>query len=50
MPRHPSIAPAIQGMTGSVYSALAGRIASLEGDVYSLHVGDTWMSPPVGMR
>ena len=50
MPRHPSIAPAIQGMTGSVYSALAGRIASLEGEVYSLHVGDTWMSPPVGLR
>lgn len=50
MPRHPSIAPAIQGMAGSVYSALADQIASLQGEVYSLHVGDTWMSPPDGLR
>jgi N-succinyldiaminopimelate aminotransferase len=30
---------------GSVYSTLASRIAHLQGEVYPLHIGDTWMDP-----
>ncbi len=37
-------------MSGSVYSALAERLKQLEGEVYPLHVGDTWMEPPEGCR
>jgi aspartate aminotransferase len=37
-------------MPGSVYSALAGRLAKVSGPVYPLHVGDTWMEPAVGCR
>lgn len=35
---------------GSVYSALAHRLAAYEGEVYPLHIGDTWMEPAVGCR
>ncbi len=35
---------------GAVYSALAHRLASFPGEVYPLHVGDTWMEPPEGCR
>jgi N-succinyldiaminopimelate aminotransferase len=37
-------------MPGSVYSALAHRLARTSGPVYPLHVGDTWMAPPAGCR
>jgi len=37
-------------MPGSVYSSLAGRLAHYEGQVYPLHVGDTWMEPAAGCR
>jgi len=33
-----------------VYSALAHRLAAHQGEVYPLHVGDTWMEPPAGCR
>jgi N-succinyldiaminopimelate aminotransferase len=37
-------------MPGSVYSRLARRLATHEGTVYPLHVGDTWLEPAVGCR
>ena len=42
--------PSITGLQGSVYSKLAHRLASYEGEVYPLHVGDTWMDPAPGLR
>jgi len=42
--------PSITGLGGSVYSALAHRLAAHEGEVYPLHVGDTWMDPAEGLR
>jgi N-succinyldiaminopimelate aminotransferase len=45
MPRHPDLDPVVHQLGGSVFSALAPLIASLEGEVYPLHLGDTWMEP-----
>jgi aspartate/methionine/tyrosine aminotransferase len=50
MPRHPHYSPSVQHIAGSVYSALAHRLASHKGEVYPLHVGDTWMEPAEGAR
>ncbi len=50
MPRHPKVAPAVAGIGGSVYSALAHRMATFQGEVYPLHVGDTWLEPAEGCR
>ena len=50
MPRHPSFSPAIRAMPGSVYSALAHRLASHDGETYPFHVGDTWLLPAEGCR
>lgn len=50
MPRHPAVAPTIAGMQGGVFSRLAHRILGLKGEIYPLHVGDTWMDPAVGAR
>lgn len=50
MPRHPTHAPSISGLSGSVYSALAERLSRQVGEVYPLQVGDTWMEPPEGCR
>jgi aspartate/methionine/tyrosine aminotransferase len=50
MPRHPRFSPSVAGISGAVYSALAHRLASFKGEVYPLHVGDTWMEPPAGCR
>ncbi len=50
MPRHPDIAPSIAAIPGSVYSALAHRLASHPGEVFPFHVGDTWMEPAEGCR
>jgi aspartate/methionine/tyrosine aminotransferase len=50
MPRHPGFSPSVHGIAGSVYSALAHRLATYQGEVYPLHVGDTWMEPPEGCR
>jgi len=50
MPAFPHVTPAVQGMTGSVFSALAHRLRQYQGPVYPLHVGDTWMAPAVGCR
>jgi N-succinyldiaminopimelate aminotransferase len=45
MPRFPTTDPVIDQLPGSVFTALAPRIASLEGEVYPLHAGDTWLEP-----
>jgi N-succinyldiaminopimelate aminotransferase len=50
MPRHPRFSPSVEDISGAVYSALAHRLASFQGEVYPLHVGDTWMEPPEGCR
>jgi len=50
MPRHPHVSPSVDDISGAVYSALAHRLASYPGEVYPLHVGDTWMEPPEGCR
>lgn len=48
MPRH--FSPAVHDIAGSVYSALAHKLATYRGEVYPLHVGDTWMEPAEGCR
>ena len=50
MPRHPEVAPSVAAIPGSVYSRLANRLAQFDGEVYPLHVGDTWMEPAEGCR
>ena len=50
VPRPPAVAPAIAALRGGVFSRLAHRIARLEGEVYPLHVGDTWLEPLAGGR
>ena len=50
MPRHPDVASTIEAIGSSVYSALAHRLATYQGEVYPLHVGDTWLEPAVGSR
>ncbi|MFY9821044.1 MAG: pyridoxal phosphate-dependent aminotransferase [Thermoanaerobaculia bacterium] len=50
MPRHPGFSPSVLDIAGAVYSALAHRLATYRGEVYPLHVGDTWMEPAEGCR
>jgi len=50
MPRHPALSPTVTAISGSVYSKLAQKLATHQGPVYPLHVGDTWMEPPTGCR
>lgn len=50
MPRHPDISEAVAAMEGSLFSSLAHRLATHEGPVYPLHVGDTWREPAQGCR
>lgn len=50
MPRHPEVAPSVRGVRGSIYSALAQKLERFEGEVYPLHVGDTWLEPAAGCR
>ena len=45
MPLPPRFASAADSIRGSVFSALAGRIHQIDGEVYPFHVGDTWMEP-----
>jgi len=35
-------------MAGDVYSGFAGRLATYRGEVYPLHLGDTWLDPAPG--
>ena len=37
-------------MPVGVFSTVAHRIAALQGEVFPLHIGDTWLEPPPGGR
>ena len=51
MPRPPATAPAAaSALRGSPYSSLLGRMATHRGEVFPLHVGDTWRAAPAGCR
>lgn len=50
MPQFPKCDSTFEGVTGSAFSALAPRIASLRGEIYPLHIGDTWMEPAPALR
>ncbi len=50
MPRHPSVTPSVAAMPGDVYSSFAGRLATYRGEIYPLHLGDTWLDPAPGCR
>ncbi|MCC6641728.1 MAG: pyridoxal phosphate-dependent aminotransferase [Deltaproteobacteria bacterium] len=50
MPRSPRIAPAVDAIAGAIFSPLAHRIAHATGEIFPLHVGDTWMEPCAGAR
>ena len=50
MPGFPRVSATVESMTGSVYSALAHRLATHTGEIFPFHVGDTWMEPALGCR
>ncbi|ANM31574.1 hypothetical protein ABI59_21425 [Acidobacteria bacterium Mor1] len=50
MPKYPKTDPAVAGIKGSTFSALAHRLARHQGEVYPLHIGDTWLEPAEGCR
>ncbi len=50
MPRPPQLSPAATSIKGSVYSSVLHRLAAYQGEVYPLHVGDTFLEPAAGCR
>ena len=50
MPRPPQLSPAVASLKGSVYSSVLHRLAAWGGEVYPLHVGDTFLEPVEGCR
>ncbi|MCP4807816.1 MAG: pyridoxal phosphate-dependent aminotransferase [Proteobacteria bacterium] len=53
MPRPPQSAPSVAAMSGAVFSRLAGKIrerTEAGGEIFPLHVGDTYLEPFVGGR
>ena len=50
MPRHPKAASSVKGINDTLFSGLAHRARDREGEVYPLHVGDTWLEPAEGCR
>ncbi len=48
MPRAPHVNETVSRMSRSVYSTLAHRLRTHVGEVYPLHIGDTWLDPPAG--
>ena len=50
MPRSPQLAPVPLSIKGSVYSSVLHRLAAYGGEVYPLHVGDTFLEPAEGCR
>lgn len=50
MPRPPNLSPAATSIKGSVYSSVLHRLAAYEGEIYPLHVGDTFLEPAEGCR
>ncbi|HEX7613886.1 MAG TPA: pyridoxal phosphate-dependent aminotransferase [Thermoanaerobaculia bacterium] len=50
MPRPPATSPAAAALRGNPYSSLLGRMETFEGEVFPLHVGDTYRTAPAGCR
>ena len=50
MPRYPEVSASVGEVKASVYSAFAHRLANYEGEIFPLHIGDTWMEPAAGCR
>jgi aspartate/methionine/tyrosine aminotransferase len=50
MPRPPAVSPVAAALPGSPYSNLLGHVANHRGEVFPLHIGDTWRAAPVGCR
>jgi aspartate/methionine/tyrosine aminotransferase len=50
MPRPPGHSPAAAALRGSPYSTLLAKMATHRGEVFPLHVGDTWKEAPEGCR
>lgn len=50
MPKHPNVTPSLAAVRQSVFTTLAKRLAAFEGEIYPLHIGDTWMPPAAGCR
>jgi N-succinyldiaminopimelate aminotransferase len=50
MPRPPATSPVAAALRGNPYSSLLARMATHRGEVFPLHVGDTWRAAPEGCR
>ena len=46
MPKAPRFDTTVEQMPGSVFSPLADEIAQFRGELYPLHIGDSWRTPP----
>src|SRR5256885_1487540 len=49
MPRSPQLSASARAIRESIFSRLAGRLAS-HPDAVPLHLGDTWLPPPPAAR
>ncbi len=50
MPRFPELAATASTTRGAVYSSVAARLAARSGEIFPLHIGDTWLEPAIGCR
>src|SRR6266571_3780170 len=50
MPRPPGRSFAAAALRGSPYSSLLAKMATHRGEIFPLHVGDTWRQAPEGGR
>ena len=50
MPTYPDTSRAVTQIRGSIFTALAEKLRAFKGEVYPLHVGDTWLEPAPGSR
>src|SRR5262245_38375563 len=50
MPRFPAASPSAEGLSDTVFSGLLERARALPGPIYPLHVGDTYLEPPLASR
>jgi len=45
MPRHPSLSPGAGSIFKSVFARVAERLRAVPGEVFPLHIGDTYLDP-----
>ncbi len=50
VPRPPHFGSVVAPLTAAVYTSVAARLKGYAGELYPLHVGDTWMEPAPGCR